>query len=72
MHIEDATAFIVEFIARPRAAAAYSDYGYDVYVPNVVAAHLADVEKIFEGVRDTGLRAMDDAVDRPLPTWCAR
>ena len=46
MHIEDATAFIVDFIAGPRAAAAYSDYGYDVYVPNVVAAYLADVEKI--------------------------
>jgi len=30
MHIEDATAFIVDFIARPRAAAAYSDYGYDL------------------------------------------
>jgi len=46
MHIEDATAFIVDFIARPRADAAYSDYGYDVYMPNVVAAYLADVEKI--------------------------
>ena len=46
MHVEDATAFIVDFIARPRAAAAYSDYGYDVYVPNVVAAYLADIEKI--------------------------
>jgi hypothetical protein len=46
MHIEDATAFIVDFIARPRTAADYSDYGYDVYMPNVVAAYLADVEKI--------------------------
>ena len=46
MHIEDVTAFIVDFIARPWAAAAYSDYGYDVYVPNVVAAYLADLEKI--------------------------
>jgi hypothetical protein len=46
MHIEDAAAFILDFIAKPRAAAAYSDYGYDIYVPNVIAAYLADIEKI--------------------------
>lgn len=46
MHIEDAAAFIVDFIAKPRAAAAYSDYGYDIYVPNVIAAYLVEVEKI--------------------------
>ncbi len=46
MHVEDATAFIIDFIAKTRAGAAYSDYGYDVYVPNVVAAYLAEVEKI--------------------------
>jgi hypothetical protein len=46
MHIEDAAAFIVDFIAKPRSAAAYSDYGYDIYVPNVIAAYLAEVDKI--------------------------
>lgn len=46
MHIEDAAAFIVKFITKPSAAAAYSDYGYDIYVPNVIAAYLVEVEKI--------------------------
>jgi hypothetical protein len=46
MHIEDAATFIVNFIARPRAAAAYSDNGYDVYMPNVAAAYLAEVENV--------------------------
>jgi len=46
MHIEDAAAFIVDFIAKPRATAFYSDYGYDVYMPNVVATYIAEVKKI--------------------------
>lgn len=46
MHIEDAAAFILDFIAKPRASGAYSDYGYDVYVPNTVAAYLMEIEKI--------------------------
>jgi hypothetical protein len=46
MNHEDAAAFILDFIARPRAAAAYSDFGYDVFVPNVIAAYLAEIEKI--------------------------
>jgi hypothetical protein len=46
MHIEDASTFIVDFIAKPRSPAAYSGYSYDVYVPNVIAAYLAEIEKI--------------------------
>jgi hypothetical protein len=46
MHIEDAVSFIVDYVGKPRAAAAYSDYGYDIYVPNLIAAYLAEVEKI--------------------------
>lgn len=38
--------FYCGFYCKARAVAAYSDYGYDVYVPNVVAAYLAEVEKI--------------------------
>jgi hypothetical protein len=46
MHTEDAVAFIVDFAVKPRAAAAYSGHGYDLYLPNVVAAYLAEIEKI--------------------------
>lgn len=46
MHIEDAVAFIVNYVGKPRATATYSDYGYDIYLPNVVAAYLTEIEKI--------------------------
>jgi hypothetical protein len=46
MHIEDASAFIVDFIAKPRAVETYSGSGYDVYVPNVIAAYLVEIENI--------------------------
>lgn len=46
MHIEDASAFIVDFIAKPRATEAYSGSGYDIYVPNAAAAYLTEIEKI--------------------------
>jgi hypothetical protein len=44
MHVEDAVAFIVNCIAKPRPTAAYSSYGYEIYVPNIVAAYLTEVE----------------------------
>lgn len=44
MHVEDAIAFIVRCIAKPQPAAAYSNYGYEIYVPNIIAAYLTEVE----------------------------
>jgi hypothetical protein len=44
MHVEDAVAFIVNCIAKPRQGAAYSSYGYEIYVPNIIAAYLTEVE----------------------------
>jgi hypothetical protein len=45
MHIEDVVAFIVDFIASPRPSL-YGDYGYDIYLPNVIAAYLTENEQI--------------------------
>jgi hypothetical protein len=45
MHVEDAAAFIVDCIAKPRASAGYSSYGYEVYVPNFIATYLREVER---------------------------
>jgi hypothetical protein len=44
MHIDDATAFIIDYIQSPRSADGYPSYGYEVYLPNVIAAHLTEVE----------------------------
>jgi hypothetical protein len=44
MHVEDAVIFIVNCIAKPRPASPYSSYGYEVYVPNIIAAYLTEAE----------------------------
>jgi hypothetical protein len=44
MHVEDAVTFIVNCIAKPRPASPYSSYGYEVYVPNIIAAYLTETE----------------------------
>jgi len=44
MHVEDVVAFIVDFIAEPRPASAYSSFGYEIYVPNIIATYLTEVE----------------------------
>jgi hypothetical protein len=43
-HIEDVTSFIAHFIRnhRPRD---HSSYGYDFYLPYIMAAYIKDVEK---------------------------
>jgi hypothetical protein len=54
LHIDDATAFLVDFLRRPRSGG-YSSYGYEIYLPNVVSAYVSEVEKLPEhlsGVRD--------------------
>ena len=45
MHVEDAAAFIVDCIAKPRASAAYSSYDYEIYVPNIIFNFLKEIEK---------------------------
>jgi hypothetical protein len=52
LHIDDATAFLGDFLRRPRPSSGYSSYGYEIYLPNVVVAYLTEVEasvmKIYE------------------------
>lgn len=45
VHIDDASAFIVECIRTPRGSDGYSSYGYEVYLPNVISAYLRDIER---------------------------
>lgn len=44
MHIDDAAAFIVDCIAKPRPSHGCPTYGYELYLPNVIATYLAEVE----------------------------
>ena len=44
MHVEDAATFIVDCIAKPRPSG-YSSYGYEVYLPNVIADYLREIEQ---------------------------
>jgi hypothetical protein len=43
MHVEDAAAFIVDCIARPRPSD-YPSYGYEVYLPNLIAFYQKEIE----------------------------
>jgi len=43
--LDDALAFLVEFARAPRDEG-YGTYGYEVWVPNAVAAYLREIEKI--------------------------
>jgi hypothetical protein len=45
VHIDDASASIVEWIWKPRSADGYSSYGYEVYLPNVISAYLMEIER---------------------------
>jgi hypothetical protein len=48
MTVDDAANFLVDFILRPRAADGYPSFGYEIYLPNVIAAFLKEVEKSTE------------------------
>lgn len=48
MHIDDATAFLVDYIRQPRGSGGYPSFGYEVYLPNVVAAYLVEIERSTE------------------------
>jgi hypothetical protein len=45
MHIEDAANFIVDYIRRPRPSDGYSTYGYEIYLANIIATYLKEVER---------------------------
>jgi hypothetical protein len=46
MHIEDATAFIVDFLRNPRSPHPDDrpNFGYDIWLSNVIVAYLREVE----------------------------
>lgn len=44
MHIDDAIAFIIDYICKPRDAREYSSYGYGFYLPNVIVAYIMEIE----------------------------
>jgi len=45
VHIDDASAFIVDWIRKPRSADGYSSYGYEVYLPNIISTYLTEIER---------------------------
>jgi hypothetical protein len=42
--IDDAAAFLMDCILRPRPPRGYASYGYEIYLPNVIAAFLREIE----------------------------
>ena len=44
MHTDDAAAFIIDFLRKPRPDDGYSTYGYEIYLPKVIAAYLKEAE----------------------------
>ena len=44
MHIDDAAAFIVDFLRNPRPDDGYPFHGYDIWLPKVIVAYIREVE----------------------------
>jgi hypothetical protein len=44
MEADDTTAFIVDCLRTPRSTGGYSSYGYEIYLPHIIAAYLVEVE----------------------------
>lgn len=40
MHEEDALTYIIDWVRNNRGSSQYSNYGYDIYIPNVIRSHL--------------------------------
>jgi hypothetical protein len=61
MHNDDAAAFIIDCVRSPRNADGYPTYGYEVYLPNIIAAYLQEVERTTEhhSTLRNGVRARD-------------
>jgi hypothetical protein len=48
LQIDDALAFLVDYLKKPRPSTGYSSFGYDVYLPNVVLANVVEIERSTE------------------------
>ena len=44
MNIDDAVAFIVDFIKNPRRDEGHGTYGYELYMPHIIAAYIIEIE----------------------------
>lgn len=44
MHVDDAMAFLIDYIRQPRSSDGYPSFGYEIYLPNVIAAYLVEIE----------------------------
>ena len=44
MHVDDAAAFIVDCLQKPRSNDGYPSFGYDIWLPNVIVAYIREVE----------------------------
>lgn len=45
MTVDDALAFLISFMLSPRPSDGYPSFGYEIYIPNVIASYLLEVEK---------------------------
>jgi hypothetical protein len=63
MHIDDAAAFLVDFLRAPRPDHGYSTYGYDIYLPRVVVAYLQEIERSPEHLLNSNLYNSPRAAD---------
>ena len=52
MHVDDAAAFIVDFLQSPRRGDGYSTFGYDVWLPKVIVAYIIEVEHSTEHLQN--------------------
>jgi hypothetical protein len=61
MHVDDAEAFIVDFLKAPHNDRDKSNYGYELYLPKVIMAYLKEIEESPEYItlRDMGPRAVE-------------
>lgn len=48
MPIDDAIAFLVDYMRRPRPGNGYPSFGYEIYLPNVVVAYIVEAERSAE------------------------
>jgi hypothetical protein len=50
MHVDDAAAFIVDCLQKPRSNDGYPSFGYNIWLPNVIVAYIREVEHSIEAL----------------------
>jgi hypothetical protein len=62
VHVDDAAAYIVDVLQTPRPDDGFPTYGYDIWLPKVVATYIREVEhstehlqNLYDGQRATEL-----------------